>query len=71
MTNRQEALERPKSRREREHAELLEAALARPGIREVMEVHGAWQKRDRGLDAYRRAIKKPERIVITNSPNSC
>ena len=62
---------RSKSRREREHAVLLEAALARPGVREVMKVYGGWQEKDRGLDVYRSATKKPERITTTNSSNAC
>ena len=62
--------QRPPSRREREHAELLERALARPGIREVMNVYDNWRTRERGLDAYRAATKDPERITTTNSSNS-
>lgn len=38
---------------------MLEAALARPGVREFMEVYQDWQKADRGLDAYRWATKEP------------
>lgn len=38
---------------------MLEAALARPGVREFMEVYQDWQKADRGLDAYRSATKEP------------
>ena len=68
---RREARENPESRREREHNELLEAALARPGIREVMKVYGEWQEKDRGLDVYRSATKKGQRIVTSNSSNIC
>ena len=39
MMAKQENKRRSGSRREREHAEMLEAALARPGIREVMDVY--------------------------------
>ena len=46
----------PPSKRERERAAMLEAALRRPGVREVMEVFGAWQRADRGLDSYRSAF---------------
>ena len=49
----------------------LEAALARPGVREVMKVYSGWQEKDRGLDVYRSATKKPERITTTNSSNVC
>ena len=59
------------SRREREHAEMLEAALTRPGVRELMKVYGNWQEKDRGLDAYRLATKEARSIVTTNSSNTC
>ena len=44
-----------------------EAALARPGVREAMDVHRGWQEKDRGLDAYRSATKAPGRFTTTNS----
>ena len=56
-----------RSGREREHGEMLEAALARPGVREVMEVHQGWQEKDRGLDAYRSATKAPGHVTTTDS----
>ncbi len=59
------------SKREREHAEMLEAALARPGVREIMKVYSNWQETDRGLDIYRLAMKKTRSIVTTNSSNAC
>ena len=58
------------SRREREHTEMLEAALARPDVREVMKLYGEWQEKDRGLDAYRSATTELGRIVTTNSSNT-
>ena len=61
----------PISERERKHTEMLEAALARPGVREVMRVYGGWQEKDRGLDIYRSATKEARRIVTTNSSNAC
>ena len=66
MTNR-ETRRRVGSRREREHAEMLEAALARPGVREVMDVYRGWQEKDRGLDAYRSATKATGHVTTTNS----
>ena len=66
MANR-ETRRRSGSRREREHAAMLEAALARPGVREVMDVYRGWQEKDRGLDAYRSATKAPGRVTTTNS----
>ena len=58
---------REDSRRVREHAEMLEAALARPGVREVMDVYRGWQEKDRGLDAYRSATKAPGHVTTTDS----
>ena len=46
---------------------MLDAALARPGIREVMDVYREWQEKDRGLDAYSSATKSPGRISNSNS----
>ena len=63
----QETRKRSGSGRERDHAEMLEAALARPGVREVMKVYGGWQEKDRGLDAYRSATKTPGRVTTTDS----
>lgn len=68
--NTQSKTQRSSSRREREHAELLESALARPGIRELMSVYDNWREKDRGLNSYRSATKKPERTATTNSSNA-
>ncbi len=57
------------SERGREHAEMLEAALARPGVREAMTVYGVWQEKDRGLDSYRFAAKEARNTITTNSSN--
>jgi len=58
------------SERGREHTAMLEAALARPGVREVMDVYRGWQEKDRGLDAYRSAAKAPDRVTNSNSSRS-
>ena len=63
----QETRKRPDSRRERERAEMLALALARPGVREVMDVYCGWQEKDRGLDAYRSATKAYGRVTTTDS----
>ena len=55
------------SSREQEHATMLQAALARPGVREVMDVFRGWQEKDRGLDAYRSATKSPGSVTTSNS----
>ncbi len=67
--NMRKSTRRPPSQREREHANLLERALARPGVREVMDVYDNWRERDQGLNGYRAATKTPERIITTNSSN--
>jgi len=71
MMAKQEKVQRSGSRREQEHERMLEAALARPGVREVMKVYGEWWEKDRGLDSYRAVTKKPARVTTTNSSNIC
>ena len=44
-------------KRTEEHAAMLNEALARPGVREVMEVYGGWRRADKALEAYRVACK--------------
>ena len=63
-----ETKRRPDAKREREHDDMLDAALARPGVREVMDVYRGWQEKDRGLDAYRSATRSSGRV--TNSDSS-
>lgn len=58
---------RSESKRAQDHAELLESALARPGVREVMKVYGRWQEKDQLLNAYRSATRRPQRITTTDS----
>ena len=59
------------SEREQQHRAMLKAALARPGIREVMTVYRGWQERDRGLNSYRSATKEARRTTTTNTSNAC
>ena len=61
--------ERSESKRERQHEAMLEAALARPGVREMMKVYGDWQDKNRNLDAYRSATRATWRTMTTNSSN--
>ncbi len=68
--NTKRTIQRSSSRREREHTELLKRALARPGVHELMSVYDNWREKDRGMDAYRSATKKPGRTATTNSSNS-
>lgn len=69
MTHNSEVQERSESDIRKRHAEMLEAALARPGIREVMKVYGAWKESDRGLDPYRAATGHPAHGTTTNTSN--
>lgn len=69
MTN-QETRRRLRSAREQEHAAMLKEALARPGVREFMDVYCKWQEKNRGLDAYRSATEVPERTTTSNSSNA-
>ena len=64
-----EADRRGISSREQECAAMLEAAFARPGIREVMQIYGGWQEKDRGLDACRAATRASERSATTGTSN--
>ena len=68
MTNR--TRRRSDSGREREHDAMLEAALARPGVHEVMDVYRGWREKDRGLDACRSATKVPGRTTTSNSSDA-
>lgn len=62
---------RPSSKRAENHAAMLEAALARPGVGEIMKVYGGWREKDQVLETYRSATKKPERITTTDSSRDC
>ncbi len=55
------------SEREKQHQQMLEAAISRPGIREIMEVYGNWEEKDRGLEAYRSVTKQRGYITTTSS----
>ncbi len=58
------------SNREQEHAAMLKEALARPGVREVMQVYQNYQKADKGLDSYRQATKHSEIVITTDHANA-
>jgi len=58
------------SERATAHRRMLEEALARPGVREVMEVYGAWQEKDRALDTWREAVRLSRRGTVTTAPTS-
>jgi len=58
------------SKRAQDHEEMLKAALARPGVREVMQVYGGWKEADRELDAYRAARRRTGSAVTTSSSSA-
>lgn len=58
---------RRNSGRERAHAAMLEAALARPGVREALAVYRGWQEKDRALDAYRSAMRAVGRATTSKN----
>ena len=67
---------RKASEREQEHAAMLQEALARPGVWDVMKVYEGWREKDwrekdRGLDAYRAATKTPASTTTTNHTRAC
>ena len=66
----QESGSNRRSSRARKHKEMLEAALARPGVREIMKLYGSWQEKDRGLDAYRSATRETNKVTTTDSSNA-
>lgn len=58
------------SKRAAEHDAMLKEALARPGVREVMEVYGGWRQADKGLDAYRAASRRAGVVTTTDHANA-
>ena len=59
----------PDSERVREHDRVLEEALARPGIRETIQVYESWRMRDQALDPYRAITRRRGRVTITDGTN--
>ena len=59
------------SRRKQAHSEMLKAALARPGVNEVMRVYGNWRQKDQWLDSYRSSTRNPVRITTSDSSIGC
>ena len=57
------------SRLQQERDELLESALARPGIREMMIVFQDWYEKDQLMEPYRLATRNTHVITTTNSTN--
>lgn len=58
------------SKRTVERDAMLQEALARPGVREVMKVYGGWQQVDKGLDVYRAASRKGRIVTTTDHANT-
>ena len=49
---------------------MIEAVLARPGVREMMKVYGDYREKDRVYGGYRAAIARAERITTTDRSNA-
>ena len=49
---------------------MLQEALSRPGVREVMEVYQNWRKVDQALSAYRQATKRQGQVTTSNRTNA-
>ena len=64
--NKKHAAKNESSKREQARDVMLEEALARPSVREFMEVFQNWQKADQGLNSYRLATKQPQHITTTD-----
>ena len=69
MTTTRRPDEAETSERARAHAALLDEALERPGIPELMRVYGGWRTADRGIDPYRAATRAPSRTTTTDHAN--
>ena len=61
--------DRRASKRSEEHAAMLKEALARPGVREVMEVHGGWRQADEALQTYRAARRRAWIVTTSDRTN--
>ena len=55
--------------REEAYTKLLEEALSRPGIREVMHVYGGWRQAEQGLDPHRVLAHLPQQVMTTDHAN--
>lgn len=62
--------QKSKSERAENHDRMLEEALARPGVREMMEVYGNCQESNRHIETYRSAKRQTQRSWTTDSSNS-
>ncbi len=63
------AKEKQSSKRTERHVAMLQEALQCPGVREVMDVYGAWQRLESELSRYRAATVAPPRITTTDRAN--
>ena len=59
----------PISERQKRQAALLEEALSRPGVAEMMAVYENWREHDRELDSYRWVTAGTRRFGATNHTN--
>ena len=53
-----------KSKRSKAYRKMLKESLARPGVREVMEVYGYWYKKD--IDVWQKRNRRRARATSTS-----
>lgn len=66
MAHRKKAPPGHQSQRQQDCESLIREASARPGIRELMKVYGAWTQADRNLEPYREISRNQ---VVTTTTN--
>ena len=47
--------------------EMLKEALARPGVKEIMDAYNRWREIDNSMDAWREATADHSYIITTNT----
>ena len=57
------------SARAQEHAALLKAAQAQPGVREAINVYNDWAQREQAQAPFREASRKEPTIIATDHAN--
>lgn len=66
MAHRKKVPPSRQSQRQQDCESLIREASAQPGIREIMQVYGAWRQADRNLEPYRAISRKQVVTATTN-----
>ena len=56
--------------REEVYDTMLQEALSRPGVREVMQVYQKWREAYGDMDQYRRATNRRQRVTTSDRTSS-